>query len=175
MTFCSVSLRSVMSSRVSIAPTSAPRELRMGRDGEAQPSAAHTQVGEEAFRLVSVLQQLRLGHSAVPFRDGLQGLVDEQIRQAGPLLGIEGLPVPVGADHFLGRKPAQFFEGPVPENHLVVQTDHEGGDGGTLDDAEELLLAFALRQFCYLAVRDVFQRFDGADELSRVNPGSPHL
>ena len=141
-----------------------------GGDGEAQPAAALTQVGEESFRFVGVLQQLRSGHTAVPFRDGLQGLIDEQIRQAGPLLGVEGLPVPVGADHLLGRKPAEFFEGTVPVDHLVVESDHEGRDGRAFDDAEELLLAFSLRQFRCFAIGDVFQGFDGADDLAARIP-----
>ena len=137
-----------------------------GRYGEPQPAAAVSQVGEKSFRFVGVFQQLRLGDAPVPFRDGFQGLIDDQIGQAGSFLRIKGAPVLIRPDHIFCRGLAQFFQSAVPVNHVVIETDDEGRDRRTFDDAEELLLAFALCQLCGHAFGDVLQGFNRTDELA---------
>src|SRR5664280_61604 len=102
----------------------------------------------------------------MPFRYGFHGLVDNQIRHAGPLTGVESAPVLICTDHIFSRDLAQFFQSAVPVNHVVIKTDDEGRDRQPFDDAEDLLLAFVPRKFCDHAFGNILQGFNRTDNIT---------
>jgi hypothetical protein len=68
-----------------------------------------------------------------------------------------------GPDHFFGGYFAQFFQRPIPENDLVVLSDDKSGDGETLENAVQSLLALGQSLLRGFALRKIFQSLDRTD------------
>jgi len=73
------------------------------------------QFGEEIRCLVGFIDEMGFGILVdIPFRDLVEGLLHEEIGQAGPLLAVKSPPVLTGADDIFGLDFAQLFQGLVP-------------------------------------------------------------
>ena len=139
------------------------------RRREAQPAASLAEVREEIRRLEGLLEKFRrVSLPGVPLLHFGQFLVDDQIGHTGALRTVKGPPVLVRTDDVVGSDSAEFLQGPVPEDHLVVPVDHKRRDRGALEDLVEPLLALPERLLGQLLVRDVLESLHGADDLAVV-------
>ena len=116
-----------------------PIGIAQRRRGEEGPLARFAEGRKEVLRLVGAIDQRRASEFAVV--EGvdrqLVGTVDDDVGQHRPLFGIEGSPLLLLADDFLGRHACKHFAGPVPVGELVLAVDHEGGHRAAVHDLRQ--------------------------------------